>query len=142
MQLTDFGFLYHSKSFRSNCRLMYRFADSCIEKAFNRAGLKSTTEKSHEYVFLEELIKLTDNQRETRSQLLNILLAGRDTTAGLLSWTFWLSARYPDVLKRPCSTALRILASIMAKRKSHCAAQGMLVPPIRHDGGAQPSSDL
>jgi len=43
---------------------------------------------------------------ELRSQLLNILLAGRDTTAGLLGWTFYLLVRHPEVYDKLRRTIL------------------------------------
>ena len=52
------------------------------------------------YVFLEILAAQTQDPLELRSQLLNILLAGRDTTASLLGWTFWLLARHPAVFNK------------------------------------------
>ncbi|KAJ5118200.1 hypothetical protein N7526_009837 [Penicillium atrosanguineum] len=43
---------------------------------------------------------MTYDPIEIRSQLLSILLAGRDTTASLLSWTILLLARYPEVFRK------------------------------------------
>lgn len=52
------------------------------------------------YVFLHALIKETKDPIELRSQLLHLLLAGRDTTAGLLGWTCWNLARHPAVFDK------------------------------------------
>lgn len=52
------------------------------------------------YVFLEELAKLGVGEKKIHDELLNILLAGRDTTASLLSYLFYILARRPDVLKK------------------------------------------
>lgn len=49
---------------------------------------------------MNELALATDDPIQIRSELLNILLAGRDTTAGLLSNTFYVLARRPDVWDR------------------------------------------
>ncbi|KAJ5988097.1 hypothetical protein N7481_003307 [Penicillium waksmanii] len=46
------------------------------------------------YIFLDALLAETQDPIELCSQYLNILLAGRDTTAPLLSWTVMLSARH------------------------------------------------
>ena len=59
-------------------------------------GRRSSTGKE-KYVFLEALAAQTQDPIELRSQLLNILLAGRDTTASLLGWTFYLLARHPKI---------------------------------------------
>ncbi|KAL9588132.1 MAG: hypothetical protein Q9203_003058 [Teloschistes exilis] len=52
------------------------------------------------YVFLDFLGKNTPNRTELRSQIINILVAGRDTTACLLSWTLFLLVRHPEVLAK------------------------------------------
>ncbi|CAN6644008.1 hypothetical protein TRVA0_020S01156 [Trichomonascus vanleenenianus] len=49
------------------------------------------------YFFLNELTKQTTDPIVMRDQALNILLAGRDTTSGLLSFTFALLVRHKDV---------------------------------------------
>lgn len=45
------------------------------------------------YVFLEALALETDDSKVIRDNLLNVLLAGRDTTASLLSSVFYFLAR-------------------------------------------------
>jgi hypothetical protein len=54
-------------------------------------------EEKGKYIFANELALATDDPMQIRAELLNILLAGRDTTAGLLSNTFHVLARRPDV---------------------------------------------
>lgn len=54
-------------------------------------------EVDNRYVFLHQLVKETGDKLQIRSELLNILLAGRDTTASLLSNVWWQIARRPDV---------------------------------------------
>ena len=56
--------------------------------------------RSNRYVFLDELLLATDNRTVIRSELLNILLAGRDTTASLLSNLMWELSRQPAMLAR------------------------------------------
>ncbi|PLB39435.1 cytochrome P450 [Aspergillus candidus] len=51
-------------------------------------------------VFLQQLAAATQDPMELRSQLLNVLLAGRDTTASLLSWSLLLLARHSDVFTK------------------------------------------
>ncbi|KAK7556989.1 putative cytochrome P450 [Phyllosticta citricarpa] len=46
--------------------------------------------------FLKMLAQATDDKAKIRDELLNILIAGRDTTAGLLSNLFFALARSPD----------------------------------------------
>ncbi|PVH72470.1 cytochrome P450 [Cadophora sp. DSE1049] len=73
-----------------------RFVEQAVE--FRKAtDNKVLSEKAGQYVFLHELSKRTLDKKELTDQLLNILLAGRDTTAGLLSITFHQLARHPEV---------------------------------------------
>ena len=44
-----------------------------------------------------ELVKRTTDPVQLRAELMNILLAGRDTTASLLSDTWFVLARRPDI---------------------------------------------
>ena len=68
--------------------LLYR-KNLDLEKADMKSGER--------YIFLHELVKRTDDPVYIRSELLNILLAGRDTTASLLSNTWFVLANRPDV---------------------------------------------
>jgi cytochrome P450 len=70
---------------------------------------KDTSESSEErYVFLHELSKQTTDKKVLTDQLLNILLAGRDTTASLLSITLFVLARRPDIWSRLREDALKL----------------------------------
>ncbi|KAJ5894612.1 hypothetical protein N7495_006303 [Penicillium taxi] len=57
--------------------------------------IKELTEK--QYVFSYELSKQTLDKEEMIDQMISILLAGRDTTANLLSITFFVLSRRTDV---------------------------------------------
>ncbi|KAH8593613.1 n-alkane-inducible cytochrome P450 [Bisporella sp. PMI_857] len=77
-----------------------RYVGQFVEKAVQfRKSIDSKTlsDKEHQYVFLHELSKRTLDHTELTDQLLNILLAGRDTTASLLSITFFQLARHPNI---------------------------------------------
>lgn len=74
------------------------FVDDIVEKGFlHQKRLPGAEKADSRYVFLHELIKQTSNKVEIRSELLNILLAGRDTTASLLSNVWWEISSRPDV---------------------------------------------
>ncbi|RMD42597.1 hypothetical protein DV735_g2558, partial [Chaetothyriales sp. CBS 134920] len=89
--------LRNPKQFRDDCKLIHRFADFFVARALN-TDLEKT--EGGRYVFLNELAKATRDPIEIRSQLLNIFLAGRDTTAGLLGWVFWSLARHQDIFEK------------------------------------------
>lgn len=67
---------------------MHEFVDKIVADALNEIEPEtSSKESTGRYVFLTALISKTRDQRVLRDQLINVLLAGRDTTACLLSWT-------------------------------------------------------
>lgn len=86
-----------------------RFVKSAIETVREREKGDHDEEKSSssDYVFLRALTEATQDPVELRSQLINILLAGRDTTASMLSWAVLLLTRHPDVFKKLRQTILK-----------------------------------
>ncbi|KAK3365440.1 cytochrome P450 alkane hydroxylase-like protein [Podospora didyma] len=67
---------------------------------------KEDYEKGAEYNFLEELAAQTTNKTLLRDQVLNVLLASRDTTAALLSNMFYELARHPEIFAKLREEAL------------------------------------
>jgi cytochrome P450 len=100
-RLMELYFLYSPPSFWRDCNKVHQFVDQYVDRAlkstqsFKRTYQEEKDEPSN-YVFLHELAKVTRDKTQLRSEVLNILLAGRDTTAGLLAWTFYLLARHPE----------------------------------------------
>ena len=86
---------------------MHQYVANYVQKAvsLNKQSLKDgklgeDDEKSGKYVFLEHLAKTNYSERKIQDELLNILLAGRDTTASLLGYIFYILARRPDVVAK------------------------------------------
>lgn len=65
-------------------------------KDFIRDPERSTS-KNGRYVFMHELVKAIDDPVRIRDEMLNVLLAGRDTTASLLGNMWFTLARRPDI---------------------------------------------
>lgn len=65
-----------------------------------KANAEKYDEKPGRYVFIEQLAQSISDPKKIQDELLNILLAGRDTTAGLLSHLFYTLARRPDVFAK------------------------------------------
>lgn len=85
----------HTKEFHDTVKLVHDFIDGFVQKTLARqAAQQAAGEKSEDdrYIFLEALAEQTQNPVELRSEVLNILLAGRDTTASTLGWFFWTMA--------------------------------------------------
>ncbi|KAJ0119926.1 Cytochrome P450 [Diaporthe amygdali] len=75
-------------------------------KAANDNKRSTMVSSSAGYSLLEALIESTRDPDELRDQILGLLLAGRDTTASLLSWTVLLLARHPDKFAKLRAAAL------------------------------------
>jgi cytochrome P450 len=108
--------LHYDREFSQAVINARAYVDRFVQKAIDyRIALDSGnggSQKPHEldqqYVFLYELSKRTLNKTELTDQLLNILLAGRDTTASLLSITFFVMARRPDIWKKLRQEVLKL----------------------------------
>ncbi|KAL2688454.1 n-alkane-inducible cytochrome P450 [Phyllosticta citricarpa] len=89
-RLGDLYWLIGGPKFWRACKTVHRFVDSIVRERLensnkNNATLSGTESKQ---VFLDSLLLEKQDVFTIRSQLLNVLLAGRDTTACCLSWTF------------------------------------------------------
>jgi cytochrome P450 len=82
-RLGEFYWLAGGKKFQDCCRLVNKFADQLIDRNVNRGGKE---EGSGRYVFLDTVAENVPDRDALRGQTVNILAAGRDTTATLLSW--------------------------------------------------------
>lgn len=82
--------LWNPKELKTAGARVHAFVDHYVSKALVESEEKVDDDK---YVFLRELARETKEPKVLRDQALNILLAGRDTTASLLSWCIYLMAR-------------------------------------------------
>ncbi|GME37041.1 Cytochrome P450 [Neofusicoccum parvum] len=97
--------IFASNNFKKQCRSVHAFIDYFVQLVLSKGlaldhqqkSITDTDKKKEGYVFLNALAAQTRDPIELRNQLLNILLAGRDTTASLLSWLFLLLAKHPDI---------------------------------------------
>ncbi|KNG91119.1 n-alkane-inducible cytochrome P450 [Aspergillus nomiae NRRL 13137] len=96
-RLLDLYWLIDGPSFWRSCTSVHQFIEGMIE-ARVRDNLDSG-EKDGQCVF-DSMAEGLSTRESLRGQLLNVLLAGRDTTACLLSWTFFCLAQHPNVLSR------------------------------------------
>lgn len=79
----DLYWLIGGRRFREACASVHHFIESIIDRRL------TTTEKPRNdgrYVFIDAIAEDSRDHTALRDQLINILLAGRDTTACLLSW--------------------------------------------------------
>ncbi|KAI9150093.1 n-alkane-inducible cytochrome P450 [Paramyrothecium foliicola] len=100
-RIAPFHYLYNPPRFRNACRAVHEFVEDYIAERGIICG-NTTQETCHDKTswFIEQLAAESSSKTVLRDQLLNVLLAGRDTTACCLSWTFHLLLRHERVLQR------------------------------------------
>ena len=86
-RLGDFYWLLGGRSFRQACKVVHAFVDDIVAEGLARSKTDLDRSRNGGFVFLDALIAETQDKKVIRDHLVNILLAGRDTTACLLSWT-------------------------------------------------------
>lgn len=84
------------EAFRTCRAYVDQFVDDAMLHRQNHNALDSKKGVDNN-LLLQELAKATDDKDRIRDELLNILLAGRDTTASLLSHVFFEISRKPAV---------------------------------------------
>ena len=101
------SYLFRDREFDEACQTVHEFVDKIVYTALEKSQphdaekiIDGNGQQPERYIFLTELLKTTRDPRELRHELLNILLAGRDTTASLLSNTFHVLARRSDIWKK------------------------------------------
>ena len=100
----NFYWLFPSFVFSHHCKKVHQYVDQFVSARLQRGQTQHTTKPpiqepavKSKFVLLDEVAKLTTNALEIRNETLNVLSAGRDTTASLLGWIFYLLSRYPRV---------------------------------------------
>lgn len=83
-RIAPWHFLYNPASFRKACHNVHRYVEKYIETTMRP---DDKTKDSKRSVFIQHISQQAQDTKDIRDQLLNVLLAGRDTTACCLSWT-------------------------------------------------------
>ncbi|KAB8226402.1 cytochrome P450 [Aspergillus novoparasiticus] len=94
-RLLDLYWLISGPEFWLSCGPVHHFTEEIIEA---QTGDKLEMSEKNEHCIFDSIAQDASTRDSLRGQLLNALLAGRDTTACLLSWTFFCLAQHPDVL--------------------------------------------
>ncbi|OAP59055.1 hypothetical protein AYL99_06353 [Fonsecaea erecta] len=90
--------LYNPPAFRRACKTVHAYVDRYIEK--RDLFHKKNRSDGEAYSFIDQIAQESNGTTELRDQLVNILLAGRDSTACCLSWTLRLLVRHPQTMGR------------------------------------------
>ncbi|KAF1808459.1 cytochrome P450 [Eremomyces bilateralis CBS 781.70] len=109
----------HNTAFREDRRKIHAFVDHFVQRALSLPQEeieKGSEPKNGKYIFLYAIAAQTRDPSALRSAALNILIAGRDTTAQLLSWIFLLLAAHPRVFQQLRSRILKEFGTYDAPR--------------------------
>ena len=92
--------------FRRDRDIVHDFIDRFVHKALDAQKLIISREKAarkdseDNYLFIDELAQRTKDPVKLRAELVQVLLAARDTTASLLSNLWFVLARRPDIFEK------------------------------------------
>ncbi|KAI9847412.1 MAG: hypothetical protein M1837_002601 [Sclerophora amabilis] len=115
LRLQGLYWLCNSARFREACTVVHRFADRFVDRALHPEKKKSvgnpSVERKERFVLLDAIAADSQNPRELRNHLLQVLNGGRDTTGSLLTWLFALLPRYPDVFHKLRSEILSVFGA-------------------------------
>jgi cytochrome P450 len=97
-----FYWLFTSERFNKSVMVAQRFFDVFVQKARMATSRPEPQDKADKerFIFINELSKQVQDDADLRNQCMNVLLAGRDTTASSLSLCFHFLSRNPDIYKR------------------------------------------
>lgn len=118
IRLADFHWLYKTKKFKEACAIVKKYASHFVKQALKDQEENGEEAMNGRHAFILDLYEGLKDPDLVRDQLVHVLIAGRDTTACLLSWAllalsseqffiFWraenysfLLVRHPEVLNR------------------------------------------
>lgn len=87
VRLADFCFLYNPSKFKEACGEVKKYATLYVNHALKDKDENGEELASERHPFILDLYKELQDPVLVRDQLMNVLIAGRDTTACLLSWS-------------------------------------------------------
>ncbi|KAF7909470.1 uncharacterized protein EAF01_003188 [Botrytis porri] len=104
VRLGKLATLFHDKRYQDSIKYVHSYVRTYVDKALalqtSAPAQKSESTDQDRYIFLEQLAKSGYNASKIQAELLNILLAGRDTTASLLTILFMILSREQNVLAK------------------------------------------
>ncbi|KAI1398661.1 cytochrome P450 monooxygenase [Hypoxylon fuscum] len=108
--------LVDGKRLRKACNTIHRFADGVINRTL--AGRAYDANGNSKPPFLKTIAQNFPEQDILRGQAINILTAGRDSTATFLSWTFFHLVRYPAIMGKLRSEISQVDESVAPLTRS------------------------
>ncbi|KAK8134024.1 cytochrome P450 monooxygenase [Apiospora sp. TS-2023a] len=96
--MSPFDIFVGKKEYYRGIKTLESFIMPFVEKtlALSAEELQEISKSDRDFTFLHGLASFTRDPKVIRDQIMAVLLAGRDTTAGTLSWAFYELAAHPD----------------------------------------------
>lgn len=97
---------YTPRRLSKACKAIKSYVDDYVRHARDSSALGKASglivedNAPQQYAFINDLYNDLKDPILVRDQLVSVLLAGRDSTACMMSWTFRLLVRYPAVLAK------------------------------------------
>ena len=89
-RLGDLYWIYAPKGFFAACGTVKRYTYQFVNDALRQG--KESTAKSDRFSFITDLHREHQDLRLVRDQVINVLIAGRDTTAGTMSYALLVNS--------------------------------------------------
>lgn len=87
IRLADFCWLYKPKEFMRACGVVHDYANYFVKEALTSKDRETGGFASESQTLILDLYNELKDPLLVRDQLMHVLIAGRDTTACLMSWT-------------------------------------------------------
>ncbi|SPO05308.1 related to cytochrome P450 alkane hydroxylase [Cephalotrichum gorgonifer] len=100
LRLAELAWVYTPRRFRKACRGVREWASFFADKAIDYIEEHGEDVAGEKYPFILDLWRDMRSREMVRDQLLHVLIAGRDTTACLMSWMFFHLIRNPELIDR------------------------------------------
>ncbi|KAJ7580631.1 cytochrome P450 [Mycena floridula] len=81
-------------------KIINEFVDPIIDEALEKRRTLSPDAKEEGESFLAHLVRHTQDYQVLQDELINLLVAGRDTTASTLTFAVYILSQRPDILTR------------------------------------------
>lgn len=99
VRLQSLWWLANNKKFRQAQKTLKEYSSVFVKRVLDPAEKAKRQEKKQgekeRFVLVEALAATNDSHDELRDQCLQVLIAGRDTTAGMVCWAILLLSRHP-----------------------------------------------
>lgn len=86
--------------YRAHLRVLNDFVNDFVDRALGMTPDELEAVGGKDYTFLQELARVTRDREVIRDQIVNVILAGRDTTAGTLAWSIYELSKSPQTASR------------------------------------------